>query len=85
MEEAMDQETRNRIHKFGRENSSQLEFNNAVDATGFWFATAVTLAILAAVVIVYRTANADIRTASNDLMPAAAYTDPIASPVILLQ
>jgi hypothetical protein len=84
MEEAMDEETQG-IHKFGRGDSSQLEFNNAVDATGFWFATAVALAVLTAVVIVYRTANADIRTASNDVMPAAAYTDPIASPVILLQ
>jgi hypothetical protein len=85
MEGAMDQGTSKRIFKFGRENSPQLELNNAVDAAGFWFAAAVALAVLAAIVIVYRTANADIRTASNDVMPPAAYTDPIVSPVILLQ
>jgi hypothetical protein len=56
----------------------QREFENAADVTGFCFAGAVLCAVLAAGVIVYRTANADIRTASNDIVPAAAQADSMA-------
>jgi hypothetical protein len=50
-----------------------LEFKTAADATGYWFAAAVFFAFLAAGIIVYRTANSDVRTASIDT-PAAAQT-----------
>jgi hypothetical protein len=54
------------------------------DTIGLWFAAAVVLAFLAAGVIVYRTANQDIRTASNDL-PVAAKPGPVDAPPILPQ
>ena len=63
----------------------KLEFSNAADATGFWFAAIVLCAVLAAGVIVYRTGNSDIVTASNDAMPVAAQGDPVAPPPILRQ
>jgi uncharacterized lipoprotein YmbA len=44
----------------------KLEFSNAADATGFWFAAVVLCAALAAGVIVYQTGNTDMVTASND-------------------
>jgi uncharacterized lipoprotein YmbA len=44
----------------------KLEFSNAADATGFWFAAVVLSAVLAAGVIVYQTGNSDMVTASND-------------------
>jgi uncharacterized lipoprotein YmbA len=44
----------------------KLEFSNAADATGFWFAALVLCAVLAAGVIVYQTGNSDMVTASND-------------------
>jgi hypothetical protein len=62
---------------------SSLEHENATDATGYWFAAAVVFAFLAAGVIVYRTGNSDIRTASNDL-PVAAQSGPI-DPAPILQ
>jgi hypothetical protein len=43
------------------------EFGDAVDATGLWFAVVVLCAVLAAGVIVYRTGNADLRMASNEV------------------
>ncbi len=52
--------------------SKKLEFRNAADATGFWFAAVVLCAVLAAGVIVYRTGNSDMVTASNDATPAVA-------------
>lgn len=64
---------------------AKLEFENAADATGFWFAAAVFCAVLAAVVIVYRAGNTDLRTASDDAMPAAAQSDPVAPAPIVPQ
>ena len=64
---------------------AKLEFENAADATGLWFAAAVFCAVLAAAVIVYRTGNTDFRTASNDAMPAAAQSDPGAPAPIVPQ
>ena len=43
-----------------------------MDASGMWFAAAVLFAALAAGIIIYRAANDDIRTASNDALPAPA-------------
>jgi hypothetical protein len=60
---------------------SKLELSVA-DATGYWFAAAVLFAFLAAGVIVYRTANSDVQTASNDV-PGAAQSSPIEAPPIL--
>jgi hypothetical protein len=37
-----------------------------------WFAAVVLFAVLAAGIIIYRTANDDIRTASNETLPAPA-------------
>lgn len=56
----------------------KLEFENGADATGFWFAAAVLFAVLAAGIIVYRTANSDnhVRTATIDV-PATTQADPM--------
>ena len=51
-------------------NKPKLE--NTVDTSGMWFAAVVLFAVLAAGIIIYRTANDDIRTASNDTLPAPA-------------
>jgi hypothetical protein len=58
-----------------------LEFKTSADAAGYWFAAAVFFAFLAAGIIIYRTANSDVRTASIDL-PAAAQTSPLELPPI---
>jgi hypothetical protein len=50
---------------------SELELET-VDTSGMWFAAAVLFAVLAASIIIYRTANDDIRTATNDTLPAPA-------------
>jgi hypothetical protein len=63
----------------------KLEFSNAADATGFWFAAIVLCAVLAAGVIVYRTGNSDIVTASNDVTAAATPGNPLAPPPLLRQ
>jgi hypothetical protein len=47
--------------------------SNAADAMGFWFAALVLCAFFAAGVIVYRTANSDMLTASNETAPAAIH------------
>ena len=60
------------------------EFRRAADTTCYWFAAVVVFAVLAAGVIVYRGANTEFTTASNDPAPAAAQADPI-SPTPLLQ
>ena len=52
--------------------SPKLEFENAVDAAGLWFAAAVLFGVLAADIIVYRAGDSVMRTASNDAGPAAA-------------
>jgi hypothetical protein len=51
---------------------SELELENTVDTSGMWFAAAVLFAVLAAGIIIYRTANDDIRTATSDNLPAPA-------------
>jgi hypothetical protein len=51
---------------------TKLKFENTMDASGMWFAAAVLFAVLAAGIIIYRAANDDIRTASNDTLPATA-------------
>ncbi len=63
----------------------RLEFSNAADAAGFWFAAIVLCAVLAAGVIIYRTGNSDIVSASNDATPAAAQGDPVAPQPLLRQ
>jgi hypothetical protein len=60
------------------------EFRQCTDATGNWFAAAVVFAFLAAGVIVYRSANVEFNTASNNIAPPAAQADPI-SPAPLLR
>jgi hypothetical protein len=70
-----------RLNKQNNESNYHLKRNleeeSALDATGYWFATAVLFAVLAAGVIVYRNGAYDIRTASNDT-PTAAQSNPIA-------
>jgi hypothetical protein len=51
---------------------TELKLENTVDTSGMWFAAAVLFAVLAAGIIIYRAANDDIRTASNDTLPAPA-------------
>jgi hypothetical protein len=51
---------------------TNLKFENTVDTSGMWFAAVVLFAVLTAGLIIYRAANDDIRTASNDILPAPA-------------
>jgi hypothetical protein len=51
---------------------TELRFENTVNTSGMWFAAAVLFAVLAAGIIIYRAANDDIRTASNNTLPAPA-------------
>ena len=51
---------------------AELKLENTVDTSGMWFAAAVLFAVLAAGIIIYRAANNDIRTVSNDTLPAPA-------------
>lgn len=60
------------------------EFRQCADKVGYWFAATIIFAFIAAGVILYRGANAEFTTASNDAAPAAAQTDPV-SPAPLLQ
>jgi hypothetical protein len=83
MEDSMDSKTTRQSYKF--ELPQKVEFSNAADAAGFWFATIVLCAVIAAGVIVYRTGNPDIVTASNDVMPSAARGNPLAPPPLLPQ
>jgi hypothetical protein len=69
-------------HDFKFELPVKLEFENAADATGLWFAAAVMFAVLAAIIIVYRIGDADTRMASNDIIPAATQTGPVAQPTL---
>jgi hypothetical protein len=45
---------------------TKLKFENMMDTSGTWFAVAVLFAVLAAGIIIYRAANDDIRTASQN-------------------
>jgi hypothetical protein len=51
---------------------TKLKLENTMDASGMWVAAAVLFAVLAAGIIIYRAANDDIRTASNDTLTAPA-------------
>jgi hypothetical protein len=51
---------------------NKLKLENTLDTSGMWFAAVVLFAVLAAGLIIYRAANNDIRTASNDTLPAPA-------------
>jgi hypothetical protein len=46
------------------------KLENTMDTSGRWFAVAVLFAVLVAGIIIYRAGNDDIRTASNDILPA---------------
>lgn len=61
---------------------SDAVFQSRADPIGYWFAAAVVVAFLWAGLIVYRTGNQEIRTASNE-PPLAAQTDPLQPPAIL--
>ncbi len=83
----MDNKVPTEIDKLNSNLTPQLEFANAADATGLWFAAAVMLAVFAAGVIVYRGGggNSDIVTASNVPMPAAAHAahnDQLSPPIL---
>jgi uncharacterized lipoprotein YmbA len=83
MEGSMDSEMNKQSYKLKL--PKKLEFSNAADATGFWFAAIVLCAVLAAGVIVYRTGNSDMVTASNDTRPSTAQGNPAAPPPPLRQ
>ena len=51
---------------------TKLKLENAMDTCGRWFTVAVLFAVLVAGIIIYRAANNDIRTASNNTLPAPA-------------
>jgi hypothetical protein len=51
---------------------TELKLENTMDTSGMWFAAAVLFAVLAAGIIIYRTANNDIRTAATDILPTPA-------------
>ena len=51
---------------------TELKLENTVNTSGMWFAAAVLFAVVAAGIIIYRAANDDIRTATNDILPAPA-------------
>ena len=75
----MDNENTKLNESFGGDLPHKLEFENRADTTGLWFAAAVLFAVLAAGIIVYRTAtneHAGMRTAANDV-PASARTSPM--------
>lgn len=56
-----------------------------VDATGGWFAAVVLVTVLAAFMIVYRSGNSDLQTASNSLvMHGSAQPAPLGPPRIVL-
>jgi uncharacterized lipoprotein YmbA len=80
MEGLMDNQKRKENYKFDYEAPPALEFENAADATGFWFAAVVICAVLAAGIIVYRTDSTDFRIATNDAPSAAAQADSVAPP-----
>ncbi len=56
----------------GDKTELQTKLENTMDTSGRWFAVAVLFAVLIAGIMIYRAANNDIRTASNDILPAPA-------------
>ena len=51
---------------------TELRLENTMDTCGRLFTVAVLFAVLVAGIIIYRAANNDIRTASNNTLPAPA-------------
>ena len=51
---------------------TKLKLESTMDTCGRWFAVAVLFAVLVAGIIIYRAVNNDVRTASNDILPAPA-------------
>jgi hypothetical protein len=85
MEGSMDNEVKKQSFDFDFDLPPKLEFENAADAIGLWFAAVVVFAFVTAGVIVYRTANPEFAMAANDAVPvAAAQSDPIAPAPLLL-
>jgi hypothetical protein len=79
-EGSMDNENTKLNSHFSDDLPQKLEFENSADTTGMWFAAAILFAVLAAGIIVYRTANTDagvMRTATADNIPASVRTDPM--------
>jgi hypothetical protein len=75
----MDNENTKLSEHFGDDLPHHLEFENRADTTGLWFAAAALFAVLAAGIIVYRTAtdeHAGMRTAANEA-PTSARTNPM--------
>jgi hypothetical protein len=68
MEGSMD----NNGSKLSDKSEPPTKLENTLDTSGMWFAVAVLFGVLVAGIIVYRAANDDIRTASNDTLPAPA-------------
>jgi hypothetical protein len=64
MEDTMDTKIGNHSSKLDL--PTRLEFENGADATGLWFAAAAVFALIAAGVILFRDANPEFQTASND-------------------
>ena len=67
--------------KYGLER--RLDAERAPDAAGYWFLAAVLFAFIAAGIIVYRTGDAGIQTATNYSSHPAAQSDPTAPPPIV--
>jgi hypothetical protein len=70
MEGSMDRNGNKLSNKTELPNKLKLEIT--LDTSGKWFAAVALFAVLAAGIIIYRAANDDIRTASNDTLPAPA-------------
>jgi hypothetical protein len=68
MEGSMDKNGNKLSNKTELPNKPKLEIT--VDTSGMWFAAVVLFAVLVAGLIIYRAANDDVRTASNDTLSA---------------
>jgi hypothetical protein len=68
---------------FDRYLERSLGDDRPTDATVYWFRAAVLFAFLAAGIIVYRAGTYEVRTAANDMPPAAARLDPLSPAPIL--
>jgi hypothetical protein len=58
----------------------RIEFDTRTDRTMLWVAAAVLFAVIAAGVIIYRSGNADFRTAAIDVTAAPAATRTVEIP-----
>ena len=79
----MDNEMRTESSKFDPNAPLEIEFENAADAPGYWFAAAALFAVLIAAVIVYRAANSGMVVAANDVAAPAAQLHPTAQPALI--